>query len=413
MSALERVRRVVLRGRAWLRAQSRLLPFSFGRSSQEKGSGWYKEWPVILVAIVVGASSGVLVRYTSPSADSQDEVRVDLAPVSVNPEVAEEDDGSSADEEPELPTQGTLPPFGGEIPDWVFRQDGQSPSPGRRYAELGQAPTGEVRPGGQSTPGGVSEPERSAAPAAPERTLPGADTEPMRPVSALVARRISGSSLSFHDVGLLTADASVGERWAVPGICDVSLSIDESPNRDRVVGMGREHAATGGWVMSLVLPYQDCAAGRPRFLPYAQPTPDEARGLSYATQTSMLVSRLGAPGFSADELVEFMRLRDSGQERVLAWGVFRKPLRTTRVAPPPAQSQIAFVAESSNGADWEIVWARFSDTSAEVLGLAGVIREASDVKAIFGVRSSSGDDRVLEVRPDGGGGWELHTSHSF
>jgi hypothetical protein len=374
-----------------------------------------REWGFVLVAILVGTSSGLVVRHVStppvevvevPAAPPQGD---EDAPAGTGdaPDAAEAVDSEA---EPDAAAPGVVPPFGGQIPDWVFSRDGVSPSPGRRYAELGTAPTGEVRAGGAPSPAPATP---APAAASPPAATQGGDTEPLRPVSALVARRLSGSSMSFHDVGFMGAGDPIGDRWAVPGVCDVLLSIDDSPDQDRVVGMGREHASTGGWIMSFVLPQGECSVGSRRYLSHMSPSADERRGLSYASQTSPLVREMGAPGFQGDELSEFVRLQNPSGDGVWAWGVFRKPLRTTRVAPPPPQPQIAFVASSRNGADWEIVWARYSDTSAEVLGLAGVIRDGADLKAVFGVRTRSGSDRILEIAPDGAGTWGLRDTHAF
>lgn len=218
----------------------------------------------------------------------------------------------------------------------------------------------------------------------------------------LIVRRIASDRFAAVP---LNQDRDFGgiRRWGLMGDCSVRLSLDDSG------ATGREQGRLGDWIFGLAVPSTSCEVLERRSATRTIPTPEMRRLLAYATETSLVVRSLGAPSFSPDDLVEFAVL--SVGDRRIAWGVFRRSLRTTQVIPPPPRPQLAFVAEIQKDEVAEILWARYAASSLETLAFAGAWEvEDGQIESYFGVRSPEGN-RLLRVAPQESGPWILQGIH--
>lgn len=234
------------------------------------------------------------------------------------------------------------------------------------------------------------------------------EPEPARPIPVpepvywtgpvLIAQRVAADR---SRVTPLNHDRFPGNvrQWSILGDCTNTLEV-EHPD----IG-GRERGRIGEWIFALAVPGTACNIVQRHSAKRISPSVETRRLLAYATEVSPVVRSLGASAFAPEELVELASY--SANDRLFVWGVFRRPLRTTQVIPPPPRPQLAFVAEIRSAGMAEILWARYAISSAETLAFAGAWETpGGSLEGYFGVRSTEGN-RLLRVTPQPDGSWVL------
>jgi hypothetical protein len=287
------------------------------------------------------------------------------------------------------------------VPQWV-REGAPMASASRSYVRFGSGEAPLVSAG--------TRPDLSYAPAR-------AGAQPLN-VAPLLVRRIGGSRVVFHDIGLgepVVDPYAIAPDWSLAGSCSSLLGITGRIGRGGTArAEGRELGRIGDWIFGLAVPQSSCTSAASRSAERAHASANERRGLSFAVNSSEMLRGLGMPSFTSADLADFYRGRRTASGQFV-WGVFRRSTQTTQVYPPPPNPQLAFVAHSHDGDQWEILWGKYTDLLSETVGMAGVfdIDQDSNPDAFFAIRSSDGNSRILHVAPDAQGVWRLARAIPF
>lgn len=301
------------------------------------------------------------------------------------------------DERPQDSIASSPPPG---APDSALLTAVAPPEWGRSYVPLaGGSPTTERFP------------VTSTAGAAIPRPAPSVDTRPFTPV---IVQRLSASRLRYFSPGPGSGSNPADDSgpWVALGTCDASLVLVPEPATPNG-GRGREIGPVGNWVFTLAVPARACTRAAARAAIPVPPPRSLREGLAASTQRGSVVEQLGSPPFAASDLVDIAVF--DGAAETLVFGVFRKPLRTTQISPPPPQPQLAFIAQRAADGAWRILWARYAASSTEFLAMVGAFDEAGggSPDAYFAVREPDGGGRLLRIAPGANGAWALQRTSPF
>jgi hypothetical protein len=354
--------------------------------------------PGVILGVALGVALGVTIGRAGADFHGTE------AGASAQPLVQEREEPATEVREIRPPADSAVVDWADSVyvPDWVRLGDGSRSRPGRGYVPLGAEGAGATRP------------DLSYAPAA-VRASPASPAPPAIPV---LVRRAGGSRVLLHDVGVTESVPDpllLSPDWSLAGNCGTTLGITRVYEQSGTLrAEARELSRMGDWIFGLAVPAGSCAGAAPRSSPRVLPDPAERRGLSFAVGGSEMLRGIGAPSFAPGDLREMARGPRGATGRHV-WGIFRRSEQGTQISPPPPAPQLAFVAHTSDGERWEILWAKYTDLHTETLGLAGVFDSDADGRheAFFAIRSSDGNNRMLHVGPDEAGAWRLVRSTPF